>query len=148
MKQFKELREFLIQIAEAVISASGGNAESHHEKYVRPYLPGNEKHAEGTHTLAANAGHIEKGSQVTIHGHRMIDGKSHVTISKPNDARNKTTVPVSRLEKPGTKVENEVARAVTKIAFYICVAFVLNILIQSSTIVMCNFIESTKTNCI
>jgi hypothetical protein len=107
MKQFKVLRESLNQIAEAVISASGGNADSHHEKYVKPYLPGNEKHAEGTHTLAATAGHIEKGSQVTIHNHRTIDNKSHVTISKPNDSKNKVTVPVSRLEKPGTKVENE-----------------------------------------
>ena len=107
MKQFKVLREDLIQIVEATISSSGQKFEYEHNKYVKPYLPGNEKHAEGTHTLASDAGHIESGSQVTIHGHRMIDGRSHVTISKPNDPKNKTTVPVSKLKKPGTKVENK-----------------------------------------
>jgi hypothetical protein len=94
-------------LQEATISATGSQAPGHHEKYIKPYLPGNEKHAEGTHTLASDAGNIESGSQVTIHGHSMVNGKSHVTISKPNDSKNKTTVPVSRLEKPGTKVENE-----------------------------------------
>jgi hypothetical protein len=115
MKQFKTLREHLNQIVEAVISASGKKTEYDHGKYIKPYLPGNEKHAEGTHTLTSDSGHIEAGSQVTIHNHRMIDGKSHVTISKPNDPKNKITVPVSKLKKPGTKVENEGHKFETKL---------------------------------
>lgn len=107
MKQFKELRESISIILEATISASGANAGEHHTKYVKPYLPGGEKHSEGTHTLETNAGHIESGSQVTVHGHSIIGGKHHVTISKTNDSGNKVTVLASKLQKPGTKVENK-----------------------------------------
>jgi len=95
------MKTFTQFIAEAVMSASGMDAARHVKKYVTPYLPGGEKHSkQGTHTLA------DSGESVVLHSHQVENGKHSVTVSKVG-SKVKSTIPVNKLNKPGTKSENK-----------------------------------------
>jgi len=95
------MKTFTQFITEAVISASGMDAARHVKKYVTPYLPGGEKHSkQGTHTLA------DSGESVVLHSHSVENGKHSVLISRVG-SKQKTIVPVNKLNKPGTTVENK-----------------------------------------
>jgi hypothetical protein len=102
------MKTFIGYISESTINARGSEGERHVGKYIKPYLPGGEKHAEGTHVTKSAADHIPAGSNVTIHGHKVIDGVHHAEISAAGHDK-KVTVPVSKLKKPtgATKVENK-----------------------------------------
>lgn len=96
-------------LTESRISGSGVDAARHASKYITPYLPGGEKHAEGTHKLGVSTNGMEAGTALTIHGHHVDNsGTHHVTVSKQGSS-DKVTLPASKLTKPtgATKVENK-----------------------------------------
>lgn len=83
--------------------------DRHTQKYIAPYLPGKISHAQGTHTVNGDvSSDIPKGSNVTIHGHSIVNNRHHVTISAVGSNK-KVTVATSKLNKPSgsTTVENE-----------------------------------------
>jgi hypothetical protein len=84
-------------LEEAVIRASGADAERQVKKYIHPYLPGAAKAGNDTHTLAKSAEGISAGAPVSIHSHSVEDGVHHVTVSS---GKTKVKIPVNKLNKP------------------------------------------------
>lgn len=96
-----QMKTFLTFLKEATIAGSGLKVDRHVDSYIKPYLPGGPKHTgQGTHTLA------DSGESVVIHSHHIEDGKHSATISKVG-SNDKMKVPLSRLNKPGTKAVNK-----------------------------------------
>lgn len=95
----------------APMSASGAQAERHVKQYVTPFLPGGERHAEGTHILAKDHGSLKAGTSVTLHKHFTQPAAGdktthHVEVSAAGSTE-KHSVPISKLLKPGEAPKNE-----------------------------------------
>ena len=96
---------FIVEEVRPTLTSSGKDAERHVSKYITPYLPGNEHHSKGTHTVAYDIDGLQAGDAVTLHKHikkQTRTGKieHHVVVSKV-DSKKQITIPISKLRKPG-----------------------------------------------
>ena len=94
------MQTFLSFISEAAIKSKGIDAERHASQYITPYLPGNEKHAPGTHEVLRDHEGLSAGDKVTIHGHEVDDNGVHHAIVSKVGSRKKIRIPVNKLNKP------------------------------------------------
>jgi hypothetical protein len=101
---FTDLRK---KLNEATISTSEKDSDRHFEQYVRPYLPGNEKHGKNTHKLAKDHDGIKAGEKLTVYGHKTIDGKRHTLVSAESSPHKKLHVPNSKITKPEGSSKNK-----------------------------------------
>lgn len=100
------MQRFLSFITEVTIQASGLSAERHTKQYITPYLPGEAKHAEGSHVVATDHGELKAGQHVTIIGHEVrtsVTGKQihHATVQAVG-SKTKHVIPTNKLHKPIT----------------------------------------------
>lgn len=94
-------KEFLLE-ARGLISG-GKEAGRHVEKYITPYV-GSSEH---THELGKSHESLDAGTKVKIHSHHIdADGKHHVVVTAQGSNK-KTTIPISKLVKPGEEKENK-----------------------------------------
>lgn len=90
----KELGEDTQHITEVTMVGSGPDAKRHAEKYITPYVGQKE-----THTLKKDVEHIPAKTKVTVHGHKVIDGKHHAVVSGGGSTK-KINVPFTHVNKP------------------------------------------------
>lgn len=78
-------------------------------KYIHPFLPGNELHSKATHVLKTKHEGLNPGDRLTIHGHSIINGVHHAVVTSESNPRRKVVVPLSKINKPENlaKSENE-----------------------------------------
>jgi hypothetical protein len=97
-------------ITESKIKSFGLSADRHTKQYITPYLPGNPKHAEGTHEISAKSpgSGLDAGDKVTIHGHHTTENergvRKHFAVVSKLGSKDKVTIPTSSLNKPVKKV--------------------------------------------
>jgi len=106
MKTFSHFIEesYALELTEGSkpIQSRGMSAERHTKQYITPYLPGNEKHAEGTHTMASDHEGLSSGDKVTIHSHEVVGDVHHAVVSKVGSNK-KIKIPTNKLIKPTTR---------------------------------------------
>lgn len=84
------------------IKGSGSEAQRHFDKYIKPHLGSSTP----THTLGKAHGDLEAGAQLRLHSTEDINGKTHAIVSV-NGSKQKHTIPVSKLYKPGEAQTNK-----------------------------------------
>jgi hypothetical protein len=90
----KELGEDSTPVNEATMVGSGPDAQRHADKYITPYVGQKE-----THTLKKDNQHIPAKTKVTVHGHKVVDGKYHAVVSGGGSSK-KINVPFTHVNKP------------------------------------------------
>ena len=84
---------------EAVLAGSGSEGERHAGKYITPYIG-----KENTHTLKSTYGNIQAGIPITVHGHKIINGKHHAIVSHADGEQH--AVPFTKVIKPKKEAEH------------------------------------------
>lgn len=106
----KKLSLIIEQAGRGTIKSTGSEAVRHAKQYITPFLPGGEKHQEGTHTVAKDTDGLKANDQVTIHAHHQEDIKGKtthfVTVSKAG-SKEKVKILASKLHKPGETPVNK-----------------------------------------
>jgi len=94
--------KYFLSESRGTIKGSGSELDRHKKTYIDPFIGSKQP----THTVAKEHEGIAAGSQVKLHGTEMVKNKLHAIVSQAGSSK-KTSIPVTKLHKPGEEPENK-----------------------------------------